>query len=453
MKTLTELREALGEIKAKLDATEKMLTDNNIKDDVREQKKEEFKSMLAEAKDLRASIKMLEEKNDLDDYVDQPQPTKGKIEVVSTPEDRSCQTIGEYFRNIITASLPDNGGTGVGENSLSRSQAIKNLRAIAERENRASGLNESVPSDGGFLVAKDHSNTLIEKLHNSSELLQRVSKMSISSNANGIKIPGVDESSRADGSRWGGIRAYWPDEAAEITSSKPKFNQIELNLNKLGGLVYLTEEMMADSSIMESFVSDKFVQEFQFKLQDAIMNGDGAGKPLGFLHANNPSKVTVAKEGSQTATTINYQNVIKMYSRMIPSSLGNAVWLANINIFPQLAQLSLSVGTGGSALWVPAGGASGQPYQTLMGLPIIYVEQAATLGSEGDLSLVDLSQYVFVDKGGIKTASSMHVKFIYDEMALRFTWRVDGQPMWTSTLTPFKGSGTLSPFVTLAVRA
>jgi HK97 family phage major capsid protein len=90
-----------------------------------------------------------------------------------------------------------------------------------------------------------------------------------------------------------------------------------------------------------------------------------------------------------------------------------------------------------------------------MGRPVIPIEYAATLGTAGDIMLADLSQYVMIDKGAIQSATSIHVKFLYDETAFRFVYRVDGQPAWNAPLTPFKGGAgsTQSPFVVLATRS
>ena len=55
-----------------------------------------------------------------------------------------------------------------------------------------------------------------------------------------------------------------------------------------------------------------------------------------------------------------------------------------------------------------------------------------------------------ISKGGVEAASSIHVKFVEDETAFRFVFRVDGQPIWASAVTPFQGSDTVSPFVALA---
>jgi HK97 family phage major capsid protein len=117
-------------------------------------------------------------------------------------------------------------------------------------------------------------------------------------------------------------------------------------------------------------------------------------------------------------------------------------------------QLGLAVGLGGGLVYMPPGGLSGQPYGTLFGRPVIAIEQAASLGDKGDVLLADMNQYVLADKGGIQSAVSMHVRFTNDETVIRFVYRVDGQPLWHSALTPFKGtSNTLSPFVTLDARA
>jgi len=102
---------------------------------------------------------------------------------------------------------------------------------------------------------------------------------------------------------------------------------------------------------------------------------------------------------------------------------------------------------------MPPGGMSATPYGTLFGRPMLPIEQASTVGTVGDLILADMSQYVVAEKGGMQSASSLHVRFLYDEAVFRFTLRIDGQPMWSAPLTPSQGSNTLSPFVTLATRA
>lgn len=309
----------------------------------------------------------------------------------------------------------------------------------------ASGLNETTPSDGGFLVQQDFVTELLKRTYETGILASKVKKIPISTNANGMKINAIDEDSRANGSRWGGVQTYWEGEADEITASKPKFRQMELSLKKLTGLCYATDELLQDAAALEAVIRQAFAEEFGFKIDDAILSGSGEGEPLGIL--NSGAIVTVAKEASQTET-ITVENLIKMWNRLWSRSRANAVWYINQELEPYLYTLKI----GDKPVYIPAGGLSEKPYGTLFGRPVVPIEQCSAAGEVGDIILADIGQYLLIDKGGIKSASSIHVRFLYDENVFRFIYRVDGKPIWTKPLTPYKGSATVSPFVTLAKR-
>ena len=309
----------------------------------------------------------------------------------------------------------------------------------------ASGLNETTPSDGGFLVQQDFVTELLKRTYETGILASKVKKIPISTNANGMKINAIDEDSRANGSRWGGVQTYWEGEADEITASKPKFRQMELSLKKLTGLCYATDELLQDAAALEAVIRQAFAEEFGFKIDDAILSGSGEGEPLGIL--NSGAIVTVAKEASQT-DIITVENLIKMWNRLWSRSRANAVWYINQELEPYLYTLKI----GDKPVYIPAGGLSEKPYGTLFGRPVVPIEQCSAAGEVGDIILADIGQYLLIDKGGIKSASSIHVRFLYDENVFRFIYRVDGKPIWTKPLTPYKGSATVSPFVTLAKR-
>ena len=316
----------------------------------------------------------------------------------------------------------------------------------------ASGANEAIPSEGGFLVQQDFSSELIKNVFETGQLARMCRKVNISANSNSIKFNGIDESNRGNGTRWGGVQGYWADEAATVTATKPKFRKMELTLNKLMALYYATDELLQDASAMNSILTQAFTDEISFLLDDSIFRGDGAGKPLGIL--NSGCLVSQAKEGGQANDTVIYDNIVNMWSRLLAASRANAAWLINQEIEPQLYGMYLAVGTGGVPVYMPANGLSGSPYATLFGKPVIPIEQASALGDVGDIVLADMSKYLLADKGGMNFASSMHVKFEYDEMAFRVTYRVDGQPLLDKVITPYKGTSgrTLSTFVALAAR-
>jgi len=315
-------------------------------------------------------------------------------------------------------------------------------------KNTASGTNEAVDSEGGFLVQTDFVSQLMEDTYETGILPNRCQRIPVSAMSNALTMNGVDESSRANGSRYGGIQAYWENEADELTGSKPKFRKIELKLKKLTGLCYATDEILRDATALGGVIQRGFSSEFGFKLDDVIIRGSGAGQPLGVLNAG--CLVTVSKETSQAADTVVFDNIIKMYARC---NGRNPEWYINRQLIPQLAMLQIPVGTGGAAVFVPANGAAGRPYNSLLGLPINMIEQCSALGDVGDIILADFNDYLLADKGNMESAVSIHVRFLYAEQAFRFILRIDGQPLRSKALTPYKGSDELSAFVTLAERA
>ncbi len=322
----------------------------------------------------------------------------------------------------------------------------------------ATGLNESIPSQGGFLVGRDWANELIIEAYNSSAVLNGgsgyagVRRIPLSAGKNGVTINGIDETSRATGSRWGGVRTYWLNEAGTKLPTKPKFKAIELNLKKLIGLCYATDELLQDASALEAIIRAAFAEEFAFAIQDALINGSGAGMPLGILGAG--CLVSVAKEVGQEATSIVKENIDKMYTRMKPSSVSRAAFFINQNCYPQLFKMTLDVGTGGVPVFLPPGGLSVSPYGTLMGRPVIPIEQCASVGTVGDIIFADMSQYLFIEGGGVQSDSSIHVAFTTDETVFRFVYRCDGQTAMAKAVTPFKGTGdTVSSFIALATRS
>ncbi len=405
--------------------------------DLSDEERSQFDARMAEIRSLSADIDRAKAFEADERAAGRPQrePTLPNPATPPPGETQRFASFGEQLRAVAVAAVSD--GRQV------------DRRLIEERA--PSGANEGVPTDGGFLVQSDFSTELLRRSYATGQVISRARRIPISSGANSLKINGINETSRANGSRWGGVQSYWAAEADTATASRPKFRQVELNLNKLLGFFYTTDELLADAAALEEIGMLAFSDEFGFKLDDAAVRGPGAGTPLGIL--NSPSLVTVAKEGGQAAATIVYENLVKMWSRMWAASRPNAVWFINQDIEPQLFTMGLIVGTGGAPVYLPPGGLSATPYGTLFGRPVVPIEQCSTLGTVGDIILADMSQYVAAEKGGMQSAASIHVRFLYDESCFRFTMRVDGQPLWNSALTPANGSNTLSPFVALATRS
>lgn len=337
----------------------------------------------------------------------------------------------------------------LGEQLVSVYHAARNPHQIDPRLLALNGAGESGTSGEGFLVQQEFTTETLGRMYNDGQVASRVTRRTIGANANGIKVNVLKETSRANGSRFGGIRMYWMNEGGTLTGTKPQYRRFSLDLEKLGGMYIPTDELLQDVTALESEIADTFRMEVTFTVEDAIVNGDGAGKPLGLMSA--PARVSVAKETGQAAATIVYANLLKMWSRLWGGSRSNAVWLYNQDCEPQLHQLALPVGTAALEPRFVQFGPDG--ILTAFGRPMIPVEYCQTLGTVGDIILTDLSEYRWIDKNGVQADSSIHVYFSTDEMAYRFIYRCNGAPFWESALTPFKGSNTLSPIITLDTRA
>ena len=316
----------------------------------------------------------------------------------------------------------------------------------------ATGLNESIPSEGGFLVQKDFASELIKDTYDNNEKPNRCRKIQISGPSNSFSANMIDETSRATGSRMGGVTVYHEAEAASMSGlgSKPKFARLDLKLEKIMGLCYATDENLADSAQLGSIISQAFPEEMGFVLSDDIYRGDGAGKALGIL--NSPALVSVAKETGQAADTIVTENVLKMWKCRKGRNLA---WFYNQELEDQLDLLAIPIGTGGEMARLFVAPTAGNKYGTLKGAPAIPVEVASGPGDVGDILLADLSQYILIDKGGIQTAESIHVEFLTAQSVFRFIYRVNGQPIPKSKITPYKRTDStyyVSPFVALAAR-
>lgn len=311
---------------------------------------------------------------------------------------------------------------------------------------------EGVGEDGGFAVPPDFRTAIMEKVMGEESLLSRTDQMTTSSNS--ITFP-ADETTPWDAS--GGLQAYWADEAAQLTQSKPALKEKQLRLHKLTALVPVTEELMEDASSLDGYLRRRVPEKFDYKVQNAIIRGTGAGQPVGIL--NSDCLVSVAKDTSispnQSADTLLMSNIAAMYSRMYAPCRSRAVWLINQDIEPELYNMAFDPNaTSKVPVYLPPNGLAGSPYGTLMGRPVVPVESCSTLGDQGDIIFADLTQYLSVTKtGGVRSDVSIHLYFDYDVSAYRFIMRIAGMPWWGSAITPANGSATRSCFVTLDERA
>lgn len=311
-----------------------------------------------------------------------------------------------------------------------------------------------VPGDGGFLIPEELRSEILQVALETAVMRPLATVIPMSSLR--VPIPMIDDTSHQS-SILGGVVGYWTEEAAGLTESQASFGRVVLDAKKLTVYAEVPNELLMDAPAFEGFFSNTFPQAITWFEDAGFLSGTGAGEPQGYI--NSPVAIQQAIETAQVgeaSSTIVWENVVKMFSRMLPSSLGRAVWICSPDTFPQLATLALSVGTGGGPVWIGnmAGGQSGasSPPLTLLGCPIKISEKVGPLGTPGDIAFIDPKYYLIGDRMEMQVSASEHYKFANDKTAYRVVSRLDGRPWLQSPITPKNGGPTLAPVVLLAAR-
>src|ERR1700753_4294167 len=255
-----------------------------------------------------------------------------------------------------------------GNNAEESFKARSDLKAIQN------AFGSTVPSDGWFLIPESLRAELLRVALESAVVRSRARVVPMETLT--VPYPTIDSITNS-GSVFGGVTGYWTEEGARLTQSSPKFGRVTLTAKKLTIYAEIPNELFTDSLLsLQAFMDQSFPEALSYFEDIAFIRGPGVGEPLGFLNA--PAAVSVAAESGQASGTIVWENLAGMFAPMIPSSLSRAVWIANIDTFKQLATMALSVGTGGSAVWIGAGGATDgaqTPPVTIPGRPVIFTEK------------------------------------------------------------------------------
>lgn len=365
---------------------------------------------------------------------------------------------GANLREFIWATLKGEAVAARDGNSELAGKLVALKGKLAKAlEIRNAGMAERIPAEGGFLVPETlRSEILALALE---EAVVRSQATVIPMDSLRVPLPTVDDTSHTS-SVFGGVSASWTAEGAALTASAPKFSRLLLQANKLTAYTEIPNELLQDSvTAMDVWFNTFFPQSLAFFADVAFISGDGVDQPEGIVKA--PGAVTVT---GTSGHHIRFANVVSMFSRMWPGSLGKAVWLAAPDAIPELAQMAVSEDGSGTTVAPPVflpgmsaigdgpGGIRDGRHFTLLGRPGFISEKVPDLaGSDvGSLAFVDLSKYLVGDRQAMQIASSAEYKFQNDMVAYRVIERLDGRTWVRSPITPANGSvNTLSPYVLL----
>jgi HK97 family phage major capsid protein len=374
----------------------------------------------------------------------------GKWESVSGGGDGFKPGPGKkLYRDLFPDARMDSGGFSSFDEFL---RAWHSTPAQFDPRLRAS-QQEGIPSSGGFLVPEEYAAALVDKSLENEIVRPRAQVWPMAFDTR--KVPALDNFDHSS-TLFGGFSANWISESGAIPEQALKTRMVQLTAHKLALLGRSSNELLDDvpNAGFEAIYGASMLAAVSFFWDYYLLRGNGAGQPLGIL--NDPALITITKESGQAANTILYQNVVKMFARLHPACLSNAVWIANSTTIPQLLAMQNIVANrantenvGGSAVAVVTQNADGQ--MSLLTRPIIFTEKLPILSSQGDILLADLSQYAVGIRKGAALEKSMHAGFSTDETLFRVVTRLDGQGLWKSAITP-KNGDSISWCVTLGAR-
>lgn len=342
-------------------------------------------------------------------------------------------SMGEYCQAIREEARPSN--------NRRRNELLAKLENVRSFMNSFSSED---PGAGGFLIPEILRSELMHLAIE--ESIVRARATVIPMNTLRVPIPTVDETSHAS-NVFGGVQFYWAEESASITESTATFGKVVLDAKKLAGFFKVPNELLADAPAFSAFFDTRIPAGLAWFEDLAFLTETGAGTPMGVIGSQNPAYTTVTRT---TSSHIKYADLTNMYQRMLPTSLKNAVWVASIDCFSELAQMTLST----PGIWMGgynASPVSDAPPISIFGRPVYFTEKVSAMGTVGDISFVDMSYYLVGDRQSVEVSASEHAFFQNDQTAYKLVERVDGRPWVQSALTPHNGStNKLSPYVGIA---
>ena len=406
-------------------------TAEELSEDDDEQLKKDFEATIALhvkrelAKQVKSIVKNSKDPAGLatvhDNYEDDPYGT--------------CKHFGTWVKEAISYKR-----TGKISENFQKSLNLNKALALTDAGN------ESIGADGGILIPDFLASEILKHGMVNAELnlMAQVSLTVVAGNSvTWSVLDNADQSSST--SRFGGVEVVWTEETGVKKKSKPKYSQLSIMLKKLVAFVPVSDELLEDVPQIQSSIQSDAGLAIIDTINQAIVDGDGNGKPTGWI-GHSGTVISSTAVSRTTDALISVSNITGMYDRLINKS--NAVWTINQELRSSISQLDF-----GGAPVMSARDLEGNPFQLLLGIPIQWTDIAKAPATIGDINLSNMRGFRLATKGGVRSAVSIHFYFDQDATVFRFVIRVNGQPAFKDTITPLNGVEKLSNFVTLAKTA
>lgn len=234
-------------------------------------------------------------------------------------------------------------------------------------------LQEGVDADGGYLVPEEYDSRLIDTLKEEN-IMRKLGHVITTSGEHKINIAATKPA------------AAWIEEGGALTFGDATFSQILLDAHKLHVAIKVTEELLYDNAFgLENYIITQFGKALANAEEDAFLNGDGVGKPLGLFAASGGGQI------AETLTAaIKADDIINLVYALKRPYRKEASFIMNDKNIAAIRKLK---DNNGAYIWQPSAQA-GEP-DRLFGYPV----HTSAYAPEDAIAFGDYKYYNIGDRG------------------------------------------------------
>lgn len=396
--------------------------------DLTEEEAQEFDALDAEIQEADGQIEAKKKQAERESSV------AARMKSLEQPDNKPFRPSAVAGTGVQQDKKEDFGFNSIGEfvNAVRFGDSKGRLDAI--RNDLSMGISES----GGYAVPEQFREELLQLTAEQAIVRSRANVIPAGSPPDSkISIPAFEQGAKG---AYGGVTVQWIGEGEEKPKTDAKLDVVTLEPYEVAAHMQVTDKLLRNWSAANGFIRNLLSQAMVSAEDAAFISGDGVEKPTGFIGA-----VGRLVQNRETANQISYIDVVGMLSKLLPASLGDALFIASQSAMPQLMTLK---DPSGNYIFIQGDATKGIP-STLLGVPIRFTGKTKPLGQVGDLVLVDLSYYLIKDGAGPFIAASEHVLFTQNQTIVKCFWNVDGKPWVKSPLTLEDGVTKVSPYIVL----
>jgi len=284
----------------------------------------------------------------------------------------------------------------------------------------SNALAEGTDTQGGYLVPDEFERTLVESLEEFN-IMRGIARV-IRTSSGELKIPVVATKGAAS----------WVDEAAQIPSSDGSFGQVTLDAYKIGTIVKVSKELLADSAFpLESFLAQDFGRRIGSLEEEAFLVGNGTKKPTGVFNATGGGQLGAT---AASPTAITFDEIMDLYHSLKSPYRNKAVFVTNDLTVKSLRKIKSS---DGQYIW-QASVTAGTP-DMILGRPVYTSGYAPVIAAGASvMAFGDFSYYWIGDRQGRTFERLNELYSENDQVGFKATQRVDGKLVLPEAVKIFK---------------